>query len=146
MRSSFVMNRQSCQIRTPLSTTMAGHGVAARENHSVRKSLRRALGFGIVAGAAYAGWRAISSRSTPAPVGWQPQPFPFPPQPAVDPTSPWVEAADSGTCPAHHPVKAKLASGIYHVPGGANYGRTQADRCYVSPDAAEADGLRASKR
>ena len=91
MRSSFVMNRECCQIRTLLSNTMAADGAAARENHPVRKSLRRVLGLGIVAGAAYAGWRAISSRSTPAPVGWQPQPFPFPPQPAVDTTTPWVE-------------------------------------------------------
>jgi hypothetical protein len=43
-------------------------------------------------------------------------------------------------------VKAKLSSGIFHVPGGANYARTQADRCYVSADAAETDGLRAAKR
>ena len=45
-----------------------------------------------------------------------------------------------------HPVKAKLASGIYHVPGGGNYDRTKPDRCYVDADAAEADGLRAAKR
>ena len=57
----------------------------------------------------------------------------------------WVEAAD-GECPVSHPVKAKLASGIYHEVGGANYARTQADRCYASAAAAEADGLRPSKR
>ncbi len=79
---------------------------------------------------------------------WEPQPFPFPPQPAIGvdvDDSPWVEAAEAGACPAHHPVKAKLTSGIFHVPGGANYARTVADRCYLSPEAAEADGLRASK-
>jgi hypothetical protein len=43
-------------------------------------------------------------------------------------------------------VKAKLASGIFHVPGGANYDRTNADRCYASPEAAESDGLRPAKR
>ena len=32
------------------------------------------------------------------------------------------------------------------MPGGANYARTRADRCYLSAAAAEADGLRASKR
>jgi hypothetical protein len=42
-------------------------------------------------------------------------------------------------------VKAKLSSGIFHVPGGANYTRTQPDRCYRSPAAAEAEGLRQSK-
>ena len=146
MRSSFIMNQEWCQIPTPLSTGMAVSEGAARENRRVRKSFKRALGLGIVAGVAYAGWRAISSPSTPGPVGWQPQPFPFPPQPAFDTTSPWIDPAANGVCPAHHPVKAKLASGIFHVPGGANYSRTQADRCYLSADAAEADGLRASKR
>ena len=43
-------------------------------------------------------------------------------------------------------MKAKLASGIFHEPGGANYARTQADRCYASAEAAEADGLRPAKR
>jgi len=118
----------------------------------VRKSLRRLLGLGILAGASYAVWRAVSSRSTPGGSGWEPQPFPFPPQPAVgdrsapaDDRSPWVDAAD-GACPDHHPVKAKLASGIFHLPGGANYSRTNADRCYLSAETAEADGLRAAKR
>jgi hypothetical protein len=45
-----------------------------------------------------------------------------------------------------HPVKAKLSSGIYHLPGGQNYERTKPDRCYVDAAAAEADGLRAAKR
>jgi hypothetical protein len=57
----------------------------------------------------------------------------------------WVDA-DGGACPTSHPIKAKLSSGIYHVPGGLNYERTNADRCYATPDAAESDGLRASKR
>ena len=55
-----------------------------------------------------------------------------------------VEPVD-GECPVSHPVKGKLASGIYHVPGGLNYERTRADRCYVDAAAAESDGLRASK-
>ena len=52
-----------------------------------------------------------------------------------------VEPGDDGACPATHPVKAKLASGIYHEPGGGNYERTKADRCYLDAAAAEADGL-----
>jgi hypothetical protein len=91
-------------------------------------------------------WKKFAAQQAPTRAGWAPQPFPFPPQPAADATSPWIEPADSGACPAHHPVKAKLASGIFHVPGGANYARTVADRCYLSPEAAEADGLRQSKR
>jgi hypothetical protein len=110
------------------------------------RTVRRLLGLGILAGAGYALFRAVSSRTVSTGTAWEAQPFPFPPQPAVDTTSPWVEAADNGACPAHHPVKAKLTSGIFHVPGGANYARTQADRCYRSADAAEADGLRPSKR
>lgn len=116
----------------------------------MRPFVKRALGLGILAGAAYALWQAFERRSvssaTPGGAAWEPQPFPFPPQPKVDTASPWIDASEGGACPAHHPVKAKLTSGIFHVPGGANYARTQADRCYLSPDAAEADGLRAAKR
>ncbi len=57
----------------------------------------------------------------------------------------WVEPVD-GECPPSHPVKAKLASGIYHVPGGLSYARTRPDRCYRDAEAAEADGLRAARR
>ena len=46
---------------------------------------------------------------------------------------------------AGFPVKAKVASGIFHVEGGRNYARTKPDRCYASAEAAEADGLRQSK-
>jgi hypothetical protein len=124
---------------------MLGITFAARDNCVVGKNMRRVLGLGLLAGAAYAIWRQTAARS-PAPGGnWEPQPFPFPPQPVRDATVAWVEPAQSGACPANHPVKAKLASGIYHVPGGANYARTQADRCYLSAEAAEADGLRKSK-
>jgi len=108
--------------------------------------------FGILAGVAYALYRALASRAVasraaaPPGAAWEAQPFPFPPQPVVDTASPWVDASDDGTCPAQHPVKAKLTSGIFHLPGGVSYARTRADRCYSSAEAAEADGLRASKR
>lgn len=58
--------------------------------------------------------------------------------------SPWVEPVN-GQCPPTHPIKAKLSSGIFHVPGGLSYERTKPDRCYVDAAAAEADGLRPSK-
>lgn len=58
----------------------------------------------------------------------------------------WVPAPGDGSVPASHPVKAKLASGIYHVPGGASYGRTRPDRCYASAEAATADGFVPAKR
>ena len=35
-------------------------------------------------------------------------------------------------------LKAKLSSGIFHEPGGGNYDRIRAERCYVDPDAATA--------
>jgi hypothetical protein len=130
-------------------------------------TLRRVLGAGLLAGAAYAIWRAIEANRVPAEqeVGWEPQPFPFPPQPRSRDGAnggekqrpeeqrpeekrdeqPWVEP-DGGACPVGYPVKGKLSSGIYHVPGGLNYDRTTPDRCYADERAAEADGLRASKR
>jgi hypothetical protein len=57
----------------------------------------------------------------------------------------WVEPIGD-VCPTSHPVKAKLASKIFHLPGMANYERTKPDRCYVDAAAAEGDGLRAAKR
>jgi hypothetical protein len=124
----------------------------------MRKSMKRALGLGILGGAAYAAWRAWNAR-VPARtdgVEWSAAPFPFPPvprsthdapveAPAVDDVPAWVEPEADGSCPATHPIKAKLSSGIYHLPGGANYARTHADRCYVDEVTARADGLRPSK-
>ena len=66
-----------------------------------------------------------------------------PPAPAAPEA--WVEPGD-GACPVSHPIKGKVASGIFHVPGGQNYERTRADRCYPSAASAEADGLRQAKR
>ena len=73
-------------------------------------------------------------------------------RPHAAPTSDGTDARRVGrrrdradACPAHHPVKAKLASGIFHVPGGANYDRTQRRPLLPAPTAAaEADGLRAA--
>lgn len=60
-------------------------------------------------------------------------------------SAPWVEPVE-GACPASHPVKGKLTSKIFHLPGMLNYERTVPDRCYLDPAAAEADGLRPAKR
>jgi len=57
----------------------------------------------------------------------------------------WVEPAGD-VCPTTHPVKAKLASKIFHLPGMAAYERTKPDRCYRDAKAAETDGLRPAKR
>jgi hypothetical protein len=57
----------------------------------------------------------------------------------------WVEAEGRG-CPPSHPIKAKIASGIYHRPRMAAYNRTLPDRCYATEEDAEADGFRQAKR
>ncbi len=119
---------------------------------------KRLLGLGALAAMGYAVWRAYERRKVDTGVNWDPQPFPYPPQPHTEaasetPPAPasaadgsgWIEPND-GACPTSHPVKAKLTSGIFHVPGGANYARTQPDRCYATPEAAETDGLRPAKR
>ena len=117
--------------------------------------LKRLSGLGALTAVGYAVWRAYDRRKIDTGVTWDPQPFPYPPQPheatptpspeAPKPEPSWRET-DDGSCPTSHPVKAKLTSGIFHVPGGANYDRTKADRCYVSPEAAQSDGLRPAKR
>jgi hypothetical protein len=128
----------------------------------------------VVAGTAYAVWRWFESQRSESGLSWEAQPAPFPPQPRAEnrpaPARPvttsepvtatepvaaqaapatggdaWVEPTD-GTCPASHPVKAKMSSKIFHVEGGLNYTRTHPDRCYRDPAAAEADGLRKSAR
>jgi hypothetical protein len=99
-------------------------------------------------------WRVLVSRagnSSPAIEPWEPMPRPVPrltvvSEPEIDLTDPpWVEPVD-GKCAPGYPVKGKVASGIYHVPGGLSYGRTSPDRCYATPADAESDGLRPAKR
>ncbi len=89
--------------------------------------------------------------TTAEPVAWPELP-PLPgfagEVPDEQPAAPigWVLPGADGTCPADHPVKAKILSGIYHLPGGTFYQRTRPDRCYVDAAAAEADGLRPIRR
>jgi hypothetical protein len=120
------------------------------------------LGIGTLAAVLLALWRLLETRRQDSAVTWEPQPFPMPPRPVPAPPTPasppaagtgdpdgaaepWVEAVE-GSCPATHPVKGKLSSGIFHEPGMQMYERTRADRCYADAEAAVADGLRASKR
>jgi hypothetical protein len=60
--------------------------------------------------------------------------------------APWLDPLPDGSCPVTHPVKGKLSSKIFHVPGGLAYDRTTPDRCYRDAATAEADGFRAAKR
>src|SRR4051812_16334875 len=110
----------------------------------MRKGSKRLLQTGILAGLAYGGWRWWQAQTAGQhrAISWETAPFPFPPIPRPSvPPAPRVEASvepdDDGACPVTHPVKAKRTSGIYHVPGGGNYERTKADRCYVDGAAAE---------
>jgi hypothetical protein len=123
----------------------------------VKKAAKRTFGIGILAGVLYGAWRAYRARvpaASESENSWQAAPFPFPPIPR--PSAPKAHATNGaangtavdpvdGECPPTHPVKGKLASGIYHLPGGLNYARTRPDRCYTDASAAEADGLRPAK-
>ena len=51
-----------------------------------RAAIKRTLGFGVVAGVAFAAWRAYRARDSPPRLAsegsWEAAPFPFPPDPA----------------------------------------------------------------
>ena len=136
----------------------------------IRRSFRWGLLLGLLGGVAVTVMKVLQSKREPLPepVVFTPTPVPDPtpaPEPVADETlpapapikrapagpkpagtsTPWVEPVDGG-CPGSHPVKAKLSSGIFHLPTGFNYARTRPDRCYIDAAAAEADGLRPSKR
>jgi hypothetical protein len=123
---------------------------------TVKKAAKRTLGAGLVAGFVYGAFRAYRARAVKAvsETSWEAAPFPFPPiprpaspsrAPATNGAAPAADPVD-GECPDSYPVKGKLSSGIYHVPGGLNSARTRPARCYVDSAAAESDGLRPAKR
>ena len=126
------------------------------------RRLRRSLLLSAVIGAVVAGLRFVRRRAAVPPsdvedavwppleevdVAVAPGPEHSPVRaPGEDQTPPaWVEP-DGGACPVTHPVKAKVQSGIFHLPGSPFYDRTRPDRCYRDGAAAEADGLRAPRR
>jgi hypothetical protein len=82
--------------------------------------------------------------TAPTEVADRSEPEPMAPAPG-DTTRTWVKP-DDGACPASHPVKAKLRSKVFHLPGMVDYDRTNADRCYSDAAAAEADDFRQAKR
>jgi hypothetical protein len=59
--------------------------------------------------------------------------------------TPFVDP-EGGVCPTSHPVKAKLASRLFHLPGMFAYDRTRPDRCYRDAETAVADGFTQAKR
>ena len=109
---------------------------------SIGTAMRRTLllvmlaaGIGVVLS-----WRR-GHATTPTPAA----PPVWPPLPEPEPEHVWVGANDDGSVPPSHPIKAKDSSGIFHLPGGRFYDRTNPDRCYATAAAAEADGYRQSK-
>ena len=132
----------------------------------IRRSFRSGWRLGLLAGLAIAIYKALQTRQAqpeipardpwppvvpPAPVDVvtpsapTPAPAPEPVAPVPEPARAWVEA-NEGACPTTHPIKGKLSSKIFHLPGMFAYDRTNADRCYATEEAAEADGLHKAKR
>ena len=85
----------------------------------------------------------VVTRSSPAEPAAPPV-APAEPAPA-EPAQLWVEPED-GVCPASHPVKAKLSSNLFHLPGMVAYNRLRPDRCYPDEASAIKDGLTKAKR
>ena len=128
----------------------------------VRKSILGLIGVSAIVAVCVALWKAWGpgTRDASSNGEWDNAPFPFPAiaradepcdrerepprNAAIGTLDAWIEPVD-GACPASHPIKAKLSSGIYHSPGGMNYERTHPDRCYIDGTAAESDGLRPAK-
>jgi hypothetical protein len=57
----------------------------------------------------------------------------------------WVEPVGT-TCPPDHPIKVKLASRLFHIPGMFAYERTRPDRCYAEEQDAVVEGFSRAKR
>lgn len=117
----------------------------------LRRLLRLAFAVAVAAGAVWV-VRAAMKRWVDGP-GAEPPAAPWPdlagppattPAPPIDP--PWVAPPGDGRPPASHPVKVKLNSKLYHLPGMAAYERTRPDRCYTTAEAAKADGFTRAKR
>ena len=125
----------------------------SRRTSTVRAARRCSLGVGAAAvQAASADQRSQRPAAAPAPAVAAVRAAP--PSPAADrrrrtrsadASSAAAVATGRRRLPDGYPVKVKISSGIFHVPGGRFYERTTPDRCYPSAAAAEADGYRPSK-
>jgi hypothetical protein len=110
----------------------------------ITRTLRIGFAAGLAVGVAIRIRRALDlRRQASAPVSNEPW-TPIVPPP-VEPGPTWVAPVD-GECPTSHPVKAKVASGLFHLPGMLAYDRTHPDRCYRSEADASADGFTRAKR
>ena len=68
-----------------------------------------------------------------------------PPSPPTA-TSGGASPLAGGDCPSEAPIKGNASSGIYHVPGGQFYDRTNAEECFATESDAQDAGYRASRR
>lgn len=83
------------------------------------------------------------SESTPTTVYAPPSPLES--QIPDEPRSTWVTPLDKQNCPPDFPFKGNIndkGEKILHSPTGQYYESTHPERCYVSPESAEADGYR----
>ncbi|HZQ86458.1 MAG TPA: hypothetical protein VFA83_16540 [Acidimicrobiales bacterium] len=117
----------------------------------LRRSFRSGLRLGLLVGIALAVYRVLQARQAqPELASRDPWPPVAPPEPGPvvdpEPEQAWVEPGTDGSCPVSHPIKGKMSSKIFHLPGMFAYDRTNADRCYATEVAAEADGLHRAKR
>src|SRR5438045_4027844 len=125
----------------------------------MRRSFRLGLWTGLVLGVAFAVVKAMQSRRGATETAPPPTRDPAPPaapakkvakkatkapekkaakkaaEPAV-PVARWVEPISDDLCPSSHPVKAKLSSRIFQIPGMFAYARTRPDRCYDTEESA----------
>jgi hypothetical protein len=91
-------------------------------------------------------------KTAPPPKAPPPPPPPAPPPPSAPDISS-APASGGGSyppvsqnsCPGSAPIKGNQ-SGIYHVPGGQYYGRTNPEECFASELDAQAAGYRKSQR
>ena len=99
-------------------------------------------------GVAFSVVRRRRVTTTVGPAEWPPfEPRLVPsrdPAPSADAPA-WIVPGPDGAVPDSHPIKVKVSSGIFHVPGGRFYERTTADRLYPNAESAEAAGYRPSK-
>jgi hypothetical protein len=103
---------------------------------------------------------ALEERTAPAPAAMvAPEPadvaIPEPPAPSglrlvrppAEGVAPkWVEPVSPDVCPSSHPIKVKLSSKLFHLPGMLAYTRTKPDRCYGTEESAVEDGFTRAKR
>jgi len=98
------------------------------------------------------GGAGCTQKSQPkAPLKQQPQPTPEPTPDVDTPNTPTPGGGGSvsplgNDCPPQAPIKGNQSSGIYHVPSGQFYARTNPEECFASEADASAAGYRKSKR